>query len=436
MGKLAEAYVEITSKTDKLDAGLAATEDKFKASMGRIEAMLMTGVVTAAGASIVTAFQKAIDKGADLTETMSKVKEVFGGSTAKIMTMADDMAKRFGSVRGVTLDAAANLGLVAQGAGLTAAQSAVLAERLTRLADDAASFYNVPLDVALEKIRSGLVGEAEPLRAFGVLLSEANIKAAALQEGIIPVNRELTEQEKVLARVTVITQGLAKAQGDHERTLGSYKNQLKLVTGELENWMAAMGQPLSGAAALLMKRGREVQEKAAPWEYAFPLALAYRFAAGSRDMQREADVNAGVVTGLSLPAPAETPMQKFIRERIAYDARLRREDWEKKKFEGIGPGGSPFGMFGMLGMELSEGAMWKALDKKDRELRDRPWSGGHVTDMSSFLKNAQEHISTDLDKTAKEHLAETKKVRELLTKIASARVGFPEKGTIVKGRES
>ncbi|MCV6900945.1 hypothetical protein OE165_28330, partial [Escherichia coli] len=80
-------------------------------------------------------------------------------------------------------------------------------------ADDASSFYNVPLESALEKIRSGLVGEAEPLRAFGVLLSEAAVKQQALAMGVRPVNGELSEQEKVMARVELITKGLNKAQG-------------------------------------------------------------------------------------------------------------------------------------------------------------------------------------------------------------------------------
>ena len=54
---------------------------------------------------------------------MNKVQEVFKGSTSVVTNMAQQMADAFGAPKQATLDAAANLGLVAQGAGLSAESS-------------------------------------------------------------------------------------------------------------------------------------------------------------------------------------------------------------------------------------------------------------------------------------------------------------------------
>jgi hypothetical protein len=87
---------------------------------------------------------------------------------------------------------------------------------MAMLAADASSFYNVPLDVALEKIRSGLSGEAEPLRAFGVFLSDAAMKAKAAQMGLAGLNGELTEGQKITVRAALIQEQLGTANGDLE----------------------------------------------------------------------------------------------------------------------------------------------------------------------------------------------------------------------------
>ncbi|MDG6746336.1 SDR family NAD(P)-dependent oxidoreductase, partial [Staphylococcus aureus] len=68
-------------------------------------------------------------------------------------------------------------------------------------------------DEAIGKIRSGLSGESEPLRDFGVFLTEAAVKAKALELGMIKVGEELTEQGKIMARAILIQEGLADANG-------------------------------------------------------------------------------------------------------------------------------------------------------------------------------------------------------------------------------
>jgi hypothetical protein len=261
MGKLAEAYVDITGRRDKLDrvmTGVRASIESFATSMGR---KLTFGVTLAGGAALAIGTKIMIDATSaanDLGEAMNKVQVTFGESANEVTNEITRMNKVFGNSRTVMADAMANLGLIAQGAGLSAEESAKLAINMTRLADDATSFYNVPLDQSLEKIRAGLVGESEPLRAFGINLTEAKVQAEALRLGLAANKNELDDQAKVMARASLITRGLAKVTGDHARTLDSNTNNIRKFQGEYQTALEELGKGLQPAQSNLIDAARDL----------------------------------------------------------------------------------------------------------------------------------------------------------------------------------
>ena len=101
------------------------------------------------------------------------------------------------------------------------------------LAADMASFYNLEHEDALNKIKSGLVGEAEPLKQLGILVDEATIKTAAYEGGIASFGSELSATQKVQARWLAIQNQTIKAQGDLARTIESPSNAIKLMRGQI-----------------------------------------------------------------------------------------------------------------------------------------------------------------------------------------------------------
>jgi hypothetical protein len=242
MGKLAELVVDIVTH-DQTARGLAGVRSRLMSHASEFRRLAtipfaIGGGIAGAGA---TAFLvSATNAASNLNETLSKVGVVFGASSDQVTKFADEMADKFGLVRREVLDAASSFGLILQGAGMTAQASAGLSIQLAKLAADASSFYNVPIDVALEKIRAGLGGEAEPLRAFGVLLSEAAVKAKAAAMGFTT----LDESTKAAARAQLIVEGLNKAGGDLERTSDSLANRQRKLTGDWENLKTELGSAL------------------------------------------------------------------------------------------------------------------------------------------------------------------------------------------------
>ncbi len=128
-----------------------------------------------------------------------------------------------------------------------------LSQQFTLLTNDLSSFFNVAEDDALTKLRSGLVGEAEPLRAFGVFLSAAAVQAKALELGIGDANGQLTEQEKILARAAIIMEQTSDAQGDLIRTSESFANKQRELGAEIDELSVIIGQELIPPLTELLK---------------------------------------------------------------------------------------------------------------------------------------------------------------------------------------
>lgn len=211
------------------------------AGMGRKFSAAATLVKAAAGTMIASFAGKTIMAASDLNEVVSKTGEVFGPQAKMVTDAAQEMADQFGMSKTVYLEAASGIGLVAKASGLTRKAAAGLSTDFAQLAADASSFYDVPVEEALTAMKSGLVGEAEPMRRFGVLLSEAAVKNEAYRLGIAATGAELTEGQKVQARSSLIMKGMSDASGDLARTQDSVANRLREIRGRITNFAADLG---------------------------------------------------------------------------------------------------------------------------------------------------------------------------------------------------
>lgn len=128
--------------------------------------------------------------------------------------------------------------------GLTKDKAYELSTGLTALAEDMASFYNLSSEEAFAKLRSGITGEAEPLKAIGILLNETAVEQAAYRHGIAETGTALTDQQKVLARYAAILDQTANAQGDLARTMDSPSNQLRATMNDLKQASIEFGMAL------------------------------------------------------------------------------------------------------------------------------------------------------------------------------------------------
>jgi hypothetical protein len=211
------------------------------------KAALGVGIGFAVGAT------KAIDAASDLNEEINKSSVVFGKSSASVLDWSKKSATAFGVSRRAALQYAGVFGNMLRPMGFTERAAAGMSKRLVGLAADMASFNNAanPEDVLLA-LRAGLAGETEPLRKFGVFLSQARIQAEALADGIAKRGQTLTAAQKTQATYNVILKDTVLQQGDFARTAGTVANRQRSIAAQTENLQAQLGQGLLPAYAAVL----------------------------------------------------------------------------------------------------------------------------------------------------------------------------------------
>jgi hypothetical protein len=225
------------------ERGLSNVRDKLQDTGRRLQAIggIMTATVTA---PIVGGLGYAVTAASDLNESISKTGVVFGDSAADILAWSEDSATSLLISQNAALGFASTFGNIFTSLGFTADEAANMSMGFVQLGADLASFNNVGTDQALEAIRSGLLGEYEPLKNLGIVLSEAEVEAKALEMQLADTSGELTQQDKILARQALIMERSTNAQGDAARTSAGFANQMRILQARLTNAAAAIGQIL------------------------------------------------------------------------------------------------------------------------------------------------------------------------------------------------
>jgi phage-related protein len=127
------------------------------------------------------------------------------------------------------------------GFGIATDRAATMSKQLTQLGYDLSSFYNISVEEAMAKLKSGFSGELEPLRNLGYDLSQAKLEAIALSLGIDKSVSSMTQAEKAQLRYYAIMTQVTQAQGDMARTLSAPANQLRVLQAQVTQAARALG---------------------------------------------------------------------------------------------------------------------------------------------------------------------------------------------------
>ena len=119
-----------------------------------------------------------------------------------------------------------------------------MAMNLTGLVGDIASFYNISVEEANTAISSIYTGETESIKKLGIVLTEANLNAYAVSQGIQKTYNQMTQAEKVMLRYNYVMQASSKIQGDFARTSGNWANQVRVLKEQWSQLLSILGKGL------------------------------------------------------------------------------------------------------------------------------------------------------------------------------------------------
>ena len=127
------------------------------------------------------------------------------------------------------------------GFGVAGDKAAFMSKNLTQLGYDIASFYNLDVESAMQKVQSGIAGELEPLRRLGYDLSVARLEQERLNLGIDKSVSSMTQAEKSQLRYYAMMTQVTQVQGDMARTLEQPANMLRVLKAQFEQCARAIG---------------------------------------------------------------------------------------------------------------------------------------------------------------------------------------------------
>lgn len=201
-------------------------------------------IATFAVVGSVNFFKDAVEQASTLSESQNAIKVTFGDAADAVAKLGEDSATRLGlstsAFNGIATQFSAFAGTIAGAGGDV---SKVVDELSTRGADFA-SVMNLDVSDALGLFQSGLAGETEPLRKFGIDMSAAAVEAYALANGIFDGKGEMTEAQKVQARYGALMEQTSKTAGDFANTSDGLANSQRIANAEMENARAKLGDQL------------------------------------------------------------------------------------------------------------------------------------------------------------------------------------------------
>lgn len=247
------------SMKDDVSKPIRSIEDAF----GRLNKYGKQGVIAGATAaatakafSVVgmaisgaTDFMKdSAQAASNLAEAQTKVNAVFGDSAAEIHDWSREAADSFGTSQRAALEAAGTYGNLFQAFGVGREEATKMSKSLVELAADLASFNNTSVEDALVALRSGLSGETEPLKRYGIAIQDARMRTILMEQGVKKLGATLTPLQKATAAYEIIMRDSALAQGDFARTAEGAANMSRTLDANIEDLQAKLGGPLSQAA--------------------------------------------------------------------------------------------------------------------------------------------------------------------------------------------
>lgn len=248
---------QVTDKTSKQMGGSTESAGKQMSTFAKVAvaaiAVKALGAVKEFVGSSLTAFS-------DLNESLNALEVQYGENADGIKKLGEGAAQSLGLSNAEFNGYAVSVSAFAQQIAGESGDVVGTVETLSTRVADFASVMNIEVGEAFTKFRSGLAGESEPLRVFGIDVSAARVEAQALTDGIWDGVGAMSEDQKVRARFNTIMEQTSKVHGDFANTSDDAANKQRILNAEMENQKALLGRSLLP----LQQKWLEIQTNAIP----------------------------------------------------------------------------------------------------------------------------------------------------------------------------
>lgn len=203
----------------------------------------------------------AIDISSSLTEVENVVRQTFGQYESLINNFAKTSIEKFGMSELSAKQFASRFQAMGTALDIPQGQMAKMSIRLTELAGDMASFYDVSQEDIAKSLQSVFSGTTAPMRRYGIDLTQATLKEWALKQGLDANISSMTQAEKAMLRYQYVLAHTTNITGDFARTADTWHNQITMLKENFKALGAVVGSGLINAFKPFIKVLNAVLQK-------------------------------------------------------------------------------------------------------------------------------------------------------------------------------
>lgn len=223
-----------------------ASEQKVEGSIKSLKSMAskVLGAVgiTLSVAGIKNAIDGCVEVASSIEEMQNKFDVVFGDMRDEVDKWAQEYSDAIGRNKNDIKTYLADQQNLLVGFGMTRQAGAEMAEQMTSLALDLASFGNMDETTSVNAMTKAVMGESEAAKTLGAVLNDSTRAQAMATLGLKGTYDKLDQLTKMQVNYQAILQQSPDAIGDCQRSLDSYESTKKRYIAKLKEIKTIVGQ--------------------------------------------------------------------------------------------------------------------------------------------------------------------------------------------------
>lgn len=223
-----------------------SSERKVEGSIKSLKSMAskVLGAVgiTLSAAGIKSAIDGCVEVASSIEEMQNKFDVVFGDMRNEVDKWAQEYSDAIGRNKNDIKTYLADQQNLLVGFGMTRQAGAEMAEQMTSLALDLASFGNMDETASVNAMTKAVMGESEAAKTLGAVLNDSTRAQAMATLGLKGTYDKLDQLTKMQVNYQAILQQSPDAIGDCQRSLDSYESTKKRYIAKLKEIKTIVGQ--------------------------------------------------------------------------------------------------------------------------------------------------------------------------------------------------
>ncbi len=223
-----------------------ASEQKVEGSIKSLKSMAskVLGAVgiTLSVAGIKSAIDGCVEVASSIEEMQNKFDVGFGDMRNEVDKWAQEYSDAIGRNKNDIKTYLADQQNLLVGFGMTRQAGAEMAEQMTSLALDLASFGNMDETASVNAMTKAVMGESEAAKTLGAVLNDSTRAQAMATLGLKGTYDKLDQLTKMQVNYQAILQQSPDAIGDCQRSLDSYESTKKRYIAKLKEIKTIVGQ--------------------------------------------------------------------------------------------------------------------------------------------------------------------------------------------------